>query len=319
MSSHYAVDIAESPSRYPRSTAPIPDLKITGAIPVVRRAILAKHDPKLRKRQTRRAGNIMKTLWPTWKDRYLAQMAEIAGVEAGELVIHEREEVRYRLDGETPMVDLPRIRTAERCVYRFDQRNCCALCIDKFSSKIWSRLGPPERHPGYGLDDVRETTERYRRHAIKAAEWFYHEFFRLTADAFEGTKRTRDTAVLEVTTVGLRVEGEVTGAVNDAWLFDGESVNLANDTLCDYLKSAAGIDCSIPELLDAERDDAYWVKVPAVVRQRNGVLASRNVLYLGHVTGDLVQFVGIGIDDSTKGDFANDVALKISRLIAGWI
>lgn len=312
MSSRYAVNTAEL-------LPPYPDLAIAGAIPIVRSAILAKHKPKLNKRQTRRAGDIMKTLWPTWKNHYIARMGQVAGVDASELFIPEREkEVRYRYEGETPMVDLPRIRTAESCAYQFDQRNCCALCVDEFSSKVWSRLGPPEGYAGYDVTELGTSTERYRQHATKAAAWFYEEFFELTATAFKGTRRTRDKAMLEVTTIGLRVEGEVTDAVNDAWLFEHGSANLDNDELCEYLAAAAGIDCSIPKLLEKE-PEAYWLNVPAVVRTRSGVLVSRKTLYLSRVTGDLLQFVGICIDDSESGDFANDVALKISRMIAGWV
>jgi len=312
MSSSYAVNVAELPSRHP-------DLEITGAVPVVRRAILAKHEPALNKRQTRHAGSIMKRRWKAgWRGEYIARMAQIADVPADELIIPENEKVRYRFDGETPMVDLPRIRTAAGCAYHFDQRNCCALCVDEFSSKVWSRIGPPEGDAGYRLDGVHDATRRYRQHAIKAAEWFYEQFFELTSQAFEGTERTRDTALLEVTTVGLRVDGDITDAVNDAWLFEDGSANLDNDELCDYLAAAAGVDCDIRELLRKEKQ-AYWLTVPAVVRARSGVLASRKVLYLSRITGNLMQFIGVGLDDSASGDLANDVALKISRLIAGWV
>jgi len=253
-----------------------------------------------------------------WKDRYLARMARIGGVPARDLSISEREQVRYRFDGETPMIDLPRVQTVEGTAYQFDLRNCCALCVDQFSSKAWARVGPPEGHAGYGLAEIRDMTERYRRQAIDAAEWFYDEFFALATDAFRGTERKRDSAVLEVTTIGLRTDRELTQDDNDAWLFDGAGGNLANETLCNYLASAAGVDRSIPELLEYE-PRAYWLSVPAVARSRRGLLVSRNVLYLGRLAENLIQFVGIGLDDSEHGDFANDVALKISRLIAGWV
>jgi len=321
MSSRYAVNTAEpSPPRSHRSLGNrwFRRLKIDGAVPVVRRAMLAKHSPVLKKRQTLNAANIMKRLWPEWQHEYVARMAQIAGVKVSELTIANNEVVRYRYDGDTPMIDLPRIRTAEGSSYEVDQRNCVALCIDPYSSKIWTRVGPPLNNSGCDLRNVRRLTETYRRHAAEATEWFYDEFFRLTGQAFEGTRRIPDTATLEVTTIGLRVNSDFTQDEFDAWLFDGDTANVANEELRELIAAAADIDFNIAEMEEREKD-SYWLAVPTAVHARGHKLVPRRVLYLSRTVGDVIQFVGVGLDDSQSGELAGDVGLKLSRMIAGWV
>src|SRR5256885_6233598 len=124
MASGYAVNRIESPAHRRRSRSSLyRELKTDGALPVVRRAKLAKHSPLLKKRQTKKAADIMKALWPEWQREYIAKVAELSGVKARDLAIAEKEQVRERLDGDTPMIDLPRIRTTNGVSYPFDQAN----------------------------------------------------------------------------------------------------------------------------------------------------------------------------------------------------
>ncbi|MGZ5444932.1 MAG: hypothetical protein ACXW4P_24160 [Thermoanaerobaculia bacterium] len=294
----------------------IPRIDIRGAYPVVRRAILAKHRPTLKAAQAEEAGNILGRLWPDWQHAYLAAVAEAAGVAPGKLRIPPKDRVRNRYDGNTPMVDLPRVRSVEGA-YRFDQRNCAALCVEKkFSSKIWTRVGHPQDMEPCGLEELRELTDRYRHQAIRVGEWFYRNFFEATADAFHHTHRHREKAVLEVTTVGLRVDSEITDEEIDAWLFRDDAPNLRNEDLWEYLRCAGNIDMSLSELETTEHE---WWAMPIGVRTVDGIIVSRRVLYLVRPAGDIVQIVGIALDDSVNGELANDVALKLSRFIASGI
>lgn len=317
----YAVNRIESPARRRRffRTGWFRDLKIDGALPIVKRAKLAKHEPLLKKHQTKKAADILKSLWSEWQHEYVLKTAEIAGVKPGDLKIAENEAVRYRYDGDTPMIDLPRIRTTQGSSYQFDQRNCVALCIEeRYSSKIWSRIGLPETCAPCDLKDVRAMTKRFRRQADESAEWFYEEFFRLTADAFKGTKRIPDSAVLEVTTVGVRVDSDFTPDEFDAWLFTDDSANLTNETLRKLIAAAADVAFDIAEVEERE-EDSYWLSVPTAVDTRNRKVVPRRVLYLSRLVEDVVQFVGVGLDDSRFGKLANDVGQKLSRMIAGWV
>lgn len=318
MSARYAPSTAEhlSPHFLGGRKGGTPALKIRGAYPVVRRAILAKHYPTLRPKQAEEAGSILKRAWPEWQDGYVRYIAAAAGVGADELIIPEREQVRNRHDGKTPMIDLPRVRSTTPD-YPFDQRNCVALCVeDEFSSKIWTRVGRPQDLDECSLKELRELTERYRHQAITTGDWFYREFFEVTAEAFRGTHRRRASAELEVTTVVLRVDGDITDEDVESWLFDGDSPNLDNAELWHYLRCAANIN---ETLQDLEASEHRWLAMPATVTTADGVIASRRVLYLSRPIGDVVQIVGIALDDSGNAELANDVALKLSRFIANGI
>src|SRR6266508_726294 len=108
MASGYAVNRIESPAQRRGSfrTGWFRDLKIAGALPVLRRAKLSRHFPLLKKRQTKKAAEILKSLWPEWQHEYIAKVAQIAGVKARDLAVSGNEKVRYRFDGDTPMIDL---------------------------------------------------------------------------------------------------------------------------------------------------------------------------------------------------------------------
>jgi hypothetical protein len=295
---------------------PQPD--ITSAGVVVRRALLCKFDPVLTKSQTEKAGTIVKKRWPSWKNEYLRKMEEIAGIAAGEFTIKENEYVRYRYDGgKTPMIDLPLIRTDADAEFVCDQRNCGALCVEKdYSSKIWTRVGIPIESRGCSKDDLRAMTERFRAQAASACESFYEQFFDMTASAFSSSRRTRNQEVLEITTIGLRVDETLTEDAVDAYLFDGDSANLASDELCEYLAAAANMDVDDLRRNSGEFD---WMAMPATMLSGSGTVVSRRIPYFTRTVGDVVQIIGIGFDDSGRGEMANDAALKLSRIIANWI
>jgi hypothetical protein len=161
-------------------------------------------------------------------------------------------------------------------------------------------------------------TDRYRRICEEAGEWFCEEFLRLARPSLEKTRRTRNAATLEVTTVGLRIYEGLTDQDFDAWLFEGDAANLANDELRTFFAAAADVDFDIADLKNKE-PESYWVSMPGAVQAEDGTLVSRRVLYMVRAVADGVQIVGIGLDDSGSGDLANDIALKFSRRIANGI
>jgi hypothetical protein len=318
MATRYAVNAAEhvEPRFFLGARRSTPHLKIRGAYPVVRRAILAKHRPVLKAEQAELAGDILGGIWPQWQRDYLECIAAHSARNINALEVAEDECVRKRYDGKTPMIDLPRVRSTSGG-YAFDQRNCVALCVEKeFSSKIWTRVGRPQNLAPCQPHQLRDVTERYRQQASATGNWFYDQFFEATAEAFRKTQRRRDTAMLEVTTVGLRVDGHITDEDADAWLFDGNAPNLDNEQLWEYLRSAASLDQTLADLQSTEH---RWLAMPAALQTADGMIVSRRVLYLSRPVDDIVQIVGIALDDSANAELANDVALKLSRFIANGI
>lgn|ERR1051325_1915754 len=299
------------------------ELRITGVVPIVRWARLIKHDPELTDEVTDQAEAAVKAAWPYWKEKYRAFVAQHANISPDSLFFTDKEtEIRRKRDGKTPMLDFPRMR-ALHCPDPFDLRNCCALCTDKYSSKIWTRVGYPFGGMSSELPvgNLRSGVRKFRAMAATYGEWFYAEFLDLMQDVFKPFQIT-ETGTFEITTVGLRVDGECDEHKINHWLFqyDREGVerpNLENDALCELISAAADLDVH-PRQLTALEEQAFWMSMPATIELPNGDLASRNVLYAVRplAADNTVQVVGIGIDDSREGDLAKDVALKVSRFLA---
>jgi hypothetical protein len=293
------------------------ELKIARAFPVVRRAMFMRHVPILTTAQTRHAHALFEKAWPEWKELYRRKVAAVARVAEQDLYFDkDAEVVRWRRDGKTPMIDLPRLRTTPQSSKQFDQRNCVALCVHKFSSKVWTRLGLPEGNSGCVHDEIGSLTQMFRAQTEGCGGWFYDEFFRITTEAFKRNTATR-LENLEITTIGLEAAGRHDEYDLAAWLFKDESPNLANEQLCSVLAAAAHVRFDISNI-DLIEPDSFWFSIPNAVQLADGRLVPRRVLYLARPISGGTQVVGVGFD-SGSGDLANDVALKISRLIANRI
>ncbi|HSY52293.1 MAG TPA: hypothetical protein VLC46_26055 [Thermoanaerobaculia bacterium] len=315
----------------------VPEIDIRSAVPVVRVAELLRHDPVLTLKQTKEAHVIIEEAWQAGlAGEYLAKAAKVFGVSEQQLAFAPgKETVRYRMDGKTPMIDLPRVRTRNGAKVKSDQRSCVALCIDdtpgiKYSSKVWTRVGPPELDLGCPLDKIRERTRMYRRQANICGDWFYDRFVALTKEVFKNNEPT-ETGRLEVTTVGLQVRGEPDEDAFDDWLLSNDSPNAENEDLFRFLAAAADLDIDLRDA-DALGPDCEWKSIPHTVElpsrrsdkasdhiDRYRELASRQFIYLVRKAGNEQSVVGIGFDDSGRGELASDVALKISRFMANRI
>ena len=284
--------------------------RISAVMPVVRVAILRRHEPRLTEAQTQQAFTAFENEWPSWKEIYRWAVAERARVNPNAVSIHPKEVVRLRHDGKTPMIDVPRLGVGGD----FDLRNCAALCVDQFSSKIWTRVGPHGFTESFAIGELTTVLHRYHALAESCGEWFFRELFRIGDDALN-RGIILDEGRLDVTTVGLQLEEELReDEVND-WFFDGDRPNFDNEDLCRFFAQAAHIDYDLREV-ESRENGAFWMSMPMAVRLRTGNLALRTALYLVRPFPKLVQVVGIGLDDSEAGDFANEIALKVSRVIA---
>jgi hypothetical protein len=296
-------------------------IEITRVVPVVRWAALVKHVPPLDERVTSTVARVMREAWPEWAERYRAAVAERANLPVSELEVDAREAVRYRRDGKTPMVDFPRVRSRFGSLDPIDVRVCAALCVENYSSKFWTRVGPPfgPQRRGYAVQNLPQVLRRYRSLARSCSEWFRHEIAAMADEVLSGRSPRQDGA-LEVTTVGLYVQGEHSEEELETWLVDSDGrPNFANEVLARFIKQIAGIDYDLREVEQRE-ENAFWMSIPMAVQLPNGMLASRMALYLVRPVGDdIVQVVGVGLDDSLGGEFASDVALKVSRFVANRI
>jgi hypothetical protein len=293
---------------------------IDSVVPVVRRAILVKHKPALTEQRTREVHDVIKAAWPEWRQRYLEGVAKAIGLSPSQLEIidEDKEWVRYRHDGKTPMIDLPRVRTTSG--RPFDLRHCIALCIDQMSSKIWTRLGLPEDEERAGSCDVgkvRDEVSRLRTLATKCDEWFYGELYRVAREAFANAAPRRG-GILEVITIGLQIAHHADDDVYDDWLLrDHRGPNLENGELLDHLAAATDLASGEDFATQVAGDpNAQWLSISTAVRLASSELVPRTALYLVRPVGRVAQVLGIGLDDSARGELAALAAVKISRLLA---
>src|SRR3954468_16674619 len=111
MSSNLAVNLS---TQRPFSAAllsrrkPLPHVKCV--LPVVRWAILVKHTPHLSAVHTEKVLADISHVWKNWSLRYLAEVAEQSSISKDSLAFVTSELVRLKIDGKTPMLDLPRIQ-----------------------------------------------------------------------------------------------------------------------------------------------------------------------------------------------------------------
>lgn len=291
-----------------------PAISITRVVPVVRRAVLYGFNPSLTTKQTKDAYGVFSAKWPRFSEEYRAKVAEMTDIPKRRLEFDEKEkELRYRIDGKTPMIDLPRLRTDRKARLQFNQRSCVALCIDDYSSKVWTRVGPP-KGTGCKVDEVGAVAAAYRRQAQAFGEWFAVEFFDLMQDILPMDAQTKR-GILEVTTVALQVDGEVDDEAFEKWLLQDDRPNLDNAELRHLLSEAGSLDFDLRQLPRRE-PESYWVSIPNTIQLPNGDLSSRRFLYLVRPTEKDHVVIGIGFDDSSTGEMASDVGLKLARFIA---
>lgn len=306
-----ATGVLETPSA---AIAAEESFEIRSAVPVERLAIVAAHDPVLTEDQPDRAKAAFDAAWAEWQEQYLAAIARIWRMSPSDLYIKEDEKIRKRMDGKTPMLDFPRIRTRGAASTHFDLRHCVALCLEKeFSSKVWTRIGFPKGE-SCALDRIHATTVLFRERAQACTEWFYEQFFSVTAEVFRGHARKRG-GFLEVTMIALRVDAGAPSDALDRWLVVHDRPNLANDELRAYIQAAGDIDGDVQTI----GDGAFWVSLPTAVELPDRDLAPRKALFLVRPVGDTLKVVGIGLDDSETGDFANKIAIKLSRFFANQV
>jgi len=293
--------------------------KITGVVPVVRSAILVRHDPPLAEKHPALVKDVIDQAWSRWAETYRTAIAEMADVPAADLSLDGQETIRLRYDANTTLIDLPKIRSRSGSARLFDLRSCVALCVDEYSSKIWTRIGPPyPSKRGWDVDHLSPVLDDYRSLAQSSSEWFLDQFSELTKDVLSGHRMSRE-GLLEVTTIGLRVRGDTRNEdYFDSWLFHKDGPNLDNEELRRFMTEAVNLGYDIRQLKTRE-PKSFWMSMPMAVQLANGDLATRTALYLVKPVNDMIQVVGICLDDSRLGDFASEVALKVARVVANRI
>ena len=293
--------------------------------PVLRRAILLKISPPPTGRQADALFELLKADWTGVRDHYREVVARSAGIGLKGLDFDNRENVRCRLEGETRVIDFPRLRTRDGAAQAFDTRISMAICTEKdeMSSKVWSRVGLPLTGsavpPGVSLGKLEDLTAFFRRIAIETAGWG-EAFLRRTLRHSFPDLRARRRGCLEVSVLGARDELLVPYfdrlAQTDTTARELLEEKETDARFSQYFRRIAKLPANRLRDATAAEPGSFWFSSPVAVELDGGELGLRQALYYLRPTNDTVQVMGLAYDDSAGGDLAQRSAVKVSRWIA---
>jgi hypothetical protein len=263
--------------------------------------------------------------WEGVRDRYRGVVAKAAGIGLDGLDFDGHDEVRRRLEGETRVIDFPRLRSHGGLTQAFDTRISMAICTeeDEMSSKVWSRVGLPLKGsafpPGVSLEKVEELTGSFRRIAGKTSGWAT-EYLRRTLKLLMPDLRVRRRGQLEVSALGAR-DKFLAPYFEKLAQSDTTATELLKDDDAEarfsrYFRLATDLPAKRLDRMTAKNPNSFWFSSPVAVELDGGELGMRQVLYFLRPTNDAVQALGLAFDDSATGDLAQRSAVKVSRWIA---
>lgn len=298
------------------------------ATPVVRWAVLVRI---IEPPSSDEAQALLKALadgWPDVAPRYRELVAETAGIEPGHLWFVETEKPRIGVDGETPIIDFPRLRSCDPVESPLDTRICIALCTKQggrakqLSSKVWSRVGLPmtgDLGNAMDLRRLRTAVPLFRRISRASARWGFEMLKHVLGRTLPDRKARRKNE-LEVSVLGT-ADARLSPHYERLSLEDGLTADellgrpATVKALSRYFDPLAGPDEAIEPSGD-EADERFWFSYPTTVPLANGDLQRRDVLYLMRSSEEAAHALGVGFDDSANRELPRRSALQVSRWIA---
>jgi len=291
-------------------------------VPVVRWAHLVQAKPQLSKRTALRIAAGLVDAWESRCDDFRGSLALVTGIPEARLrfVSPEREQVRQRFDGTTPMVDFPRIQAHNEGGVDFDARICVAICADELSSKAWGRVGLP-LEPTTDLppdDDLDAVMELFRKIARHLASWG-REFFLEVANRKATRHRFHDNGELDISVLSVPDE-EIAEGLSRLSESELTAEDLLNDPkyasqVSSYIKAMTDIRYPLSELRRKE-PNSFWFASTNTAIDEDGVMEPRTMLYLLRPQGEVAQISGVGFDGSGTGSLVRDSAVDVSRIVA---
>ena len=293
-----------TPSRKPK----------TRSYQVVRWAILGGISPTPNHDDVATIFRAFRVVWAARADEYLQCVAAGMGLPASKLDLDRSEDVRLSRDGDTPVIDFPRLKSIPGIIGSIEVRLSVAICTVELSSKIWSRVGSPVKGPGLQQPDV-DVTKTYRNIARISTRW--------------GLVRLRE--VLTASGHRLRLKGRLEVSVlgtNDPALGQdlthlSESSTSADDLIANpdarrrlsrYFRPLTG--AALSSAMFKRNPDAFWFSSTSVVTSRTGALEPREVLFLMRDHQGRAQAVGLAYDEVAPAELAQESGLKVGRWIA---
>lgn len=243
-----------------------------------------------------------------------------AGIAVDRLSLVEHERPLIRLDGKTPIIDLPRLRSTAGRHVALDSRISVAICTDDLSSKVWARVGLP--FPTEGTSAPLGTKiDLFRNLAKSSADWAFALVVSVVKEVDDNLAVVAGRR-LDVTVIGtsdaaiepyLEKLRDPTASATDVFLMAG-----TDKELLPYFEAAKPPRTEVPAS-HSSTPEAFWFSSPFPVVRSDGSVVLRDVLYYMNVENGTSHAIGVGFDDSEAYDLAQRSSLTVARWIANRI
>jgi hypothetical protein len=290
--------------------------------PVLRRAALLTLDPAPTPELAGAYALALADRWADLQDEYLEVLAAAARSE-GALEVSTEESIRTWRDRTSFVVDCPRVRGRTAEGYSFDTRLCVAVCFLGLTTKAWSRAGIPYDEK---KDDNEVTADRlgdviaaFRRITNATSEWSERVWVSATMRECAPNPRAETKGHVNVSVVAAR--DKRLGSFFEH--FRGGATPLrrvldlpgAEECFSRYLRELEDFDGPLRDL--ADDSDGLWFTSPTTIQSDPELIEARRVLYRVSSTGDgdTANAVGLGYDDSLRGDLSQES----SRGVGVWL
>ena len=172
--------------------------------------------------------------------------------------------------------------------------------------------------PTVPLEQLHDSVAGFRKVAITCANWA-EGLLRGLVRADLPRVKIESHGELEVSVLGARDEDlaphfEVLSET-DAPASELLAKTSLSRKLSRYFKKAHNLPQHLRDVTKEDRD-TFWVSSPMAVELSNHKLVPREVLYLMRAQDDTVEALGVGYDDSARGDLAQRSFVKVARWIA---
>lgn len=296
--------------------------------PVIRFAMLVNLNPAPKKMAVRRFVGDLLGEWQALVPVLRRTLAMALGPEGVEVSFASDEQTRDMSQGGARVLETPLFRVTNSRhelalgIEALEGRVGAALCTSGLSTKVFCRLRPIKANPGSGATVSTNSLPHFAGLCRRLNKQLTKEVF----DWLQTTARN-DSVDFEITHVGeLEVSalGIVDQSISDYFCRLHDSAISASEILEDkqadeklslyYSCFADDIKCRLSEL-STLKSEAIWFSSPISVEVENGYLEPREVLYLLRGQDGVYQALGVGYDDSVKGN----LALKSTNRVSRWL
>ena len=147
--------------------------------PALRTANLVGHSPIPTLDEARTCLQRLRRRWPAEREGYLEEVIAATGAPSDEFRFSSSQRPRIRREGDAYVLDFPSLRRRPLDSPGFDSRIYLAICTAGLSTKVWSRISPPQRYSGASEQaviptrDLRSTIGTYRAVTEASVTWLY--------------------------------------------------------------------------------------------------------------------------------------------------